>query len=181
MNAFTGTARLTRLALRRDRVQLPIWILGTTVMLSVTISSVKSQFPTEAERVRILGAAVDSPALLMLRTAPTGVGLGAMTTFQAITFLAVLAGFMSTLAVVRHTRQNEETGRAEMIGATVVGRHAALTAAMVVTAVANVVLAVLLALVLIGAGEPAAGSFAFGASVGAAGLAFAAVAAVAPS
>jgi ABC-2 type transport system permease protein len=179
MNAFTGTARLTRLALRRDRVQLPIWILGTTVMLSVTISSVKSQFPTEAERVRILGAAVDSPALLMLRTAPTGAGLGAMTTFQAITFLAVLAGFMSTLAVVRHTRQNEETGRAEMIGATVVGRHAALTAAMVVTAVANVVLAVLLALVLIGAGEPAAGSFAFGASVGAAGLAFAAVAAVA--
>jgi ABC-2 type transport system permease protein len=179
MRAFTGTARLTRLALRRDRVQLPIWILGTTVMLSVTISSVKSQFPTEAERVRILGAAVDSPALLMLRTAPTGAGLGAMTTFQAITFLAVLAGFMSTLAVVRHTRQNEETGRAEMIGATVVGRHAALTAAMVVTAVANVVLAVLLALVLIGAGEPAAGSFAFGASVGAAGLAFAAVAAVA--
>ena len=115
----------------------------------------------------------------MLRAAPTGASTGEMAVFSILAFLAVMAGFMSTLAVVRHTRQNEETGRTEMIGAMVVGRHASLTAALIVTAVANAVLAALVALVFAGNGEPAAGSVAAGLAVGAAGVAFAAIAAVA--
>ena len=55
--------------------------------------------------------------------------------------LAVLAALMSTFAVVRHTRQNEELGRAELLGATVVGRYAGLTAAVIVAVAADVVLA----------------------------------------
>ncbi|MEE6310170.1 anibiotic ABC transporter [Plantactinospora veratri] len=176
---FTGTARLTRLALRRDRIQLPLWIVGTTVLASFTYTAVREQFPTEAARLTALRTAVDTPAILMLRNAPTGVSDGDMMAFQILTFLAVLAGFMSTLTVVRHTRQNEETGRTEMIGSMVVGRHASLAAAMIVTAAANLLLATLLALALIGNGLPAAGSVAFGLGVGAAGLTFAAFAAVA--
>ncbi|MFD0970280.1 ABC transporter permease [Plantactinospora endophytica] len=176
---LTGTVRLTRLALRRDRIQLPLWILGTTVLSSTSYTAVREQFPTEADRVTALRTAVDAPAILMLRNAPTGTSDGDMMAFQILAFLAVLAGFMSTLAVVRHTRQNEETGRSELIGSMVVGRHASLTAAMIVTAGANLVLAALLALALIGNGLPAAGSVAFGLGVGAAGLTFAAIAAVA--
>lgn len=175
---FTGTARLTRLALRRDRIQLPLWILGTTVMLSATVAAVQEQYPTEADRLTVLRIAVETPAILMLRNAPSGISNGDMLAFQILAFLAVMAGFMSTLAVVRHTRQNEETGRSEMIGSMVVGRHASMTAAMIVTAGANLVLAALLALTLIGNGEPVGGSVAFGLGVGAAGLTFAAIAAV---
>jgi ABC-2 type transport system permease protein len=179
MTAFTGTARLTRLALRRDRVQLPIWILSGTILMAVTVSSTNQRYPSVADRIGVLRIAVDSPTLLMFRTAPTGSSTGTMMMFQILTSLAVLAGLMSTLAVVRHTRQNEETGRTEMLGATVVGRHAVLTAALIVTGAANAVLAVLLGFTLIGNGEPAAGSFAAGAAVGATGMAFAAVAAAA--
>ncbi|WP_329108757.1 anibiotic ABC transporter [Micromonospora sp. NBC_01699] len=179
MSALTGTARLTRLALRRDRAQLPIWILSTTLLAAITLAAVSDQYPTEADRISVLRTAVQTPALLMLRAAPTGASTGEMAMFSMLAFLAVLAGFMSTLAVVRHTRQNEETGRTEMIGATVVGRHASLAAALIVTVVANAVLAVLVALVLVGAGEPVAGSVAVGLAVAAAGLAFASVAAVA--
>ncbi|MGW4461879.1 ABC transporter permease [Micromonospora sp. NPDC004704] len=179
MSAFTGTARLTRLALRRDRVQLPIWILSTALMAAVSVSAIQAQYPTEADRITVLRTAVQTPALLMLRAAPTGASTGEMAMFQVLAFLAVLAGFMSTLAVVRHTRQNEETGRTEMIGATVVGRHASLTAALIVTVVANAVLGALVTLVLTGSGEPTVGSVAAGLAVAAAGVAFAAVAAVA--
>lgn len=179
MSTFTGTARLTRLALRRDRVQLPIWILSTTLLAAVSISASTEQYPAEADRITVLRTAVETPALLMLRAAPTGASTGEMVVFSILPFLAVLAGFMSTLAVVRHTRQNEETGRSEMIGAMVVGRHASLTAALIVTVVANAVLAALVALVFAGNGEPAAGSVAASLAVGAAGVAFAAIAAVA--
>ncbi|MFC0507619.1 ABC transporter permease [Micromonospora costi] len=178
-SAFTGTGRLARLALRRDRVQLPVWILSTVALGAFARSALDTQYPTEADRLAVLRVAVDTPAVLMFRAAPTGTSTGEMTAFGILAFLAILAGFMSTLAVIRHTRQNEETGRAEMIGATAVGRHAGLTAALVVVVGANVVLGALIALTLVGAGEPAAGSLAAGAGVGAAGIAFAAVAAVA--
>ncbi|THJ37503.1 hypothetical protein E7Y31_21225, partial [Candidatus Frankia alpina] len=101
---IAGTARLVRLALRRDRAKLPIWLLGTTVLLAVSLSATREQYPTEADRLDVLRSAADSPALLLMRTAPTGASTGALAMFQVLTPLAVLAGFMSTLAVVRHTR-----------------------------------------------------------------------------
>lgn len=177
--AYTGTGRLARLALRRDRVQLPVWILSTVALGAFAGSATDSQYPTEADRLAVLRVAVETPGLLMFRAAPTGTSDGQMTAFGILAFLALMAGFMSTLAVVRHTRQNEETGRAEMIGATAVGRHANLSAALAVVVGANVVLAALIGLAFTGNGLPAAGSFAAGAGVGAAGIAFAAIAAVA--
>ena len=74
---------------------------------------------------------------------------------------------MSVLTVVRHTRTEEETGRLELIGATVVGRYAPLTAALLAVGLANLAVAVLVALGLIGVGLPAAGSVALGLAIGA--------------
>ncbi len=39
MSAFTGTERLLRLALRRDRVVLPSWVVGTSLLVLGTASS----------------------------------------------------------------------------------------------------------------------------------------------
>ncbi|GAA3780420.1 exporter of polyketide antibiotics [Plantactinospora mayteni] len=179
MGQFTGTGRLVRLALRRDRIQLPLWILGTALVVFSMKSAVVGQFPTEKDRLGALRAVVDTPAILMFRNSPTGLSDGDMLAFGALTFIAVVVGFMSTLAVVRHTRQNEETGRTEMIGSMAVGRRAPLTAAMIVVTGANLVLAVLSTLALIASDLPTAGSLAFGLGLGAAGLTFAAIAAVA--
>ena len=52
---------------------------------------------------------------------------------------------MSILIVVRHTRAEEETGRAELVGAGVVGRHAPLAAALLAAAIADVALGVVVA------------------------------------
>ena len=86
---------------------------------------------------------------------------------------------MSLLTVVRHTRTEEETGRLELLGATVVGRYAPLTAALLTAAVANVSIVVLTVLFLAGTGLPTAGSVALALAIGLCGLVFAAVAAVA--
>lgn len=179
MSAFTGTARLTRLALRRDRVQLPLWILGTVLLLATTVSAVGEQYPTEKDRLEALATVASSPAVLILRSAPTNASEGAFVMFDILTFLALLAGFMSTLAVVRHTRQNEETGRSEMLGSMVVGRYASLMAALITAAIANAALAALIALTLAGSGMGGAGAAAAGVAVGVAGLSFAGLAAIA--
>jgi ABC-2 type transport system permease protein len=177
-SAFTGTGRLVRLALRRDRIQLPIWLVGLTLTQAATVSSVVGLYPTEQERVALAISTAQSPVGVMFNGLVSGTSLGATAMTQSFVVVAMAAAFMSTLCVVRHTRQNEETGRAEMISAGIVGRHAILTAALIVTVGANVVLGLLNAAVLIGNDLPAGGSLAAGAGIAAVGIAFAAIAAV---
>ncbi|MBO0845812.1 MAG: ABC antibiotics transporter, partial [Nocardioides sp.] len=90
-----------------------------------------------------------------------------------------LASLLSTSIVVRHTRQDEELGRAELLGAAVVGRYAALLAAVVAAGVADLALSTGLAVAVLANGLPVTGSVLVGASVGAVGLVFVGVAAVA--
>ncbi|WP_336203747.1 ABC transporter permease [Nonomuraea sp. LPB2021202275-12-8] len=179
MSAYTGTGRLIRLALRRDRVQLPIWIAGSVLLLAAGAAAVADEFPDEAGRITALKGAGTSPAVLLMRGTPVGADLGALVNFRNFAFMMVLAGLMSTFAIVRHTRQNEENGRAEMLGAGSVGRFAGLTAALVVVSGANLLLGAALTGTLLGADLPADGALAFGAATAATGLAFAGLAAVA--
>jgi ABC-2 type transport system permease protein len=179
MNTLTGTGHLIRLAVRRDRIQLPIWIVGSALVLAAGAAAVADEFAAEAERVTALKAAGGSPTVLLMRGVPVGVDTGAMVNFRNFAFMLVLAALMSTFAMVRHTRQNEETGRAELIGAGGVGRHAALAAALAVTLGANLLLGAALTGTLLAAGLPAGGALAFGAACAATGMGFAGLAAVA--
>ncbi|MFN2496741.1 MAG: ABC transporter permease [Pseudonocardiaceae bacterium] len=178
MSAFTGTGALVRLALRRDRIQLPVWLLALTGLQALTVSSVLGLYTDEAQRTTLAIASARSPVSLVFNGIVSGTSVGATVMTQSFLIVAVAAALMSTLCVVRHTRQNEETGRAELIGSGAVGRHAGLTAALLVTVGANVVLALLTALVLIGNDLPVTGSLVAGAGVAAVGVAFAAVAAI---
>ena len=165
MSGFTGTGRLTRLALRRDRVTLPAWLAGD--------DGLPGRHDRDVRRTRSRRPPTRSRRPPCRRTtracacwaSPPGRRVGGATMVRDYVTLAVLAALMSTFAVVRHTRQNEELGRAELLGATVVGRYAGLTAAVIVAVAADVVLAVLLGLAMLVNGQPASGSFAAGVAV----------------
>jgi ABC-2 type transport system permease protein len=177
MNALTGAAALTRLALRRDRISLPVWVLGLVAFTAGTTALWADQYRNAADLLQDTRIAATSPGIRMLGLA-SGSTVGGYAMVRDYLLIAVLAALMSIFAVVRHTRQNEETGRAELIGAAVVGRHAGLAAALIVTVAANAALAALLGLGMIITGQPAAGSVTAGAAVAAVGIAFAGVAAV---
>lgn len=177
MNALTGTARLTRLALRRDRVSLAAWVVALAAFTAGTTALWAGEFRDNADLTQELQVTATSPGIRMLGLA-SGASVGGYAMIRNFVLLAVLAALMSIFAVVRHTRQSEETGRAELIGAAVVGRQAGLAAALIVTVAANVVLAVLLGVALLVTGQPAGGSFTAGAAVAAVGVAFAGVSAI---
>lgn len=177
MNALTGTAALTRLAARRDRIALPAWVLGLAAFLAGTTAMWAEALADPADLAQDVRLAASNPGIRLLGLA-SGANLGGYALIRDYLLLAALAALMSTFAVVRHTRQSEETGRAEIIGAAAVGRHANLAAALIVTVAANAALAVMLGLAMLVTGQPVAGSFAAGASIAAVGVAFAGVAAV---
>ncbi|WP_263164085.1 ABC transporter permease [Streptomyces sp. SCSIO ZS0520] len=175
---YTGTQALLKLATRRDRIQLAVWMYGTAALAYSAANSVKSTYENEKARVDAVQLLSDNPALLLTRGAPVGSSQGAVSMVQVFSYLCVLAALMSTMAVVRHTRQNEETGRAELIGAQPVGRQAGLMAALLLALQANIGLFIFLGIVLPLAGLPIGGSLAAAAAVASVGLAFAGVAAV---
>ena len=170
--------RLGLLQARRDRGVLAAWILGITGIGYAAATAITTQFGGDNERAALISTAAASPAFLFLRGLPDGISTGAVTFFQGFSFTAVLAGLMSTLLVVRHTRADEDQGRLELVGSTPVGRTASLLAVLLLSVCANGLLALAVAAGFIGAGLPAAGSFLAGAAVGAVGLFFAAAAAV---
>ena len=87
-----------------------------------------------------------TPATLALYGQIFGDSVGALVAWRLGGVALALAGLMSILIVVRHTRADEETGRAELVGAGVVGRHAPLAAALLVAAIADAALGVVVVL-----------------------------------
>jgi ABC-2 type transport system permease protein len=174
VTSLTGTGRLVRLILRRDRLLLPLWILFVGLIPLSYASSLAAVFPTAVERQQY----GDNAGFVALYGRLSGTSLGELVAWRA-GFLPVIVGLIGLLTVIRHTRTEEETGRRELLGATVVGRHAGLAAALAATFGANLVLAAVVALGMLGKHLPATGSVAFGAELAAAGWVFAAVGAVA--
>ncbi|KXK58617.1 anibiotic ABC transporter [Micromonospora rosaria] len=178
MSALTGTGSLTRLVLRRDRVMLGLWLLGLPLLAASLAVSMADIYGGDQERIGYATTATSSLVARVFNGPIHGTSLGAVVATESFLTLAVLTALLSTFAVVRHTRQNEETGRAELLGSSVLGRHALLTAALLVVVGANLLAAVGLAVALVAAGLPVTGSVAAAAAIGAIGVSFTAVAAV---
>ncbi|HEV7899875.1 MAG TPA: ABC transporter permease [Planosporangium sp.] len=178
MTAFTGTRALARLALRLDRVRLPVWVLTIAILPAATAAQYMKLYPTEQSIKQVAGV-VTNPSLVAANGPLFGLSLGGLTAWKIGATELILVALMSLLTVVRHTRTEEETGRLELVRAGMVGRYAPLTAALLVAGLANVVIVALVALGLVGTGLPVGGSVALGLAIGVAGLMFAAVAAAA--
>lgn len=178
MNGLAGTGHLVRLILRRDRVLLPLWIVILGILPATYASATDGLYPTPEGLREYYTSIVSNPSLLSTIGPAFGPSLGSLTAWRS-GFLIVIVGLISLLTVVRHTRTEEDAGRRELLGATVVGRQAPLAAALTVVFAGNLGLGAIIALALIGYGLPVVGSVALGLSFAAAGWAFAAVGAVA--
>jgi ABC-2 type transport system permease protein len=175
---FSGTLGLLRLYLRRDRVVAPLWILLLSVPLAtVYVGSIAAVYPTQADRAAFAATIMASPAQRALYGNVYGDSLGATGIWKAGMF-HVLIAVAVILTMIRHTRADEETGRAELIDSTAVGRYANLTAALLLCGGASILTGLIGIAGLLTLDVPAAGSVAFGLALACTGLVFTAVAAV---
>ncbi|OKK02658.1 ABC transporter permease [Streptomyces sp. CB03234] len=176
MSALTGTGTLTRLALRRDRLMLPLWTVVVGGMVASGSGSLKALYDTPAKRADVAASMTANSSMRSLYGPVFGDSTGALVAWRFATFAAVLAAVMSLIIVVRHTREEEETGRQEMLSAARVGRRAPLTAALLTALVANAAVALIITAGL--SGEGVAGALALGLAVGGTGMVFATMAAI---
>ncbi len=177
--SLTGVRELARLAFRRDRLVLPIWVYALTVIAASGGFGIKLVYKTLKDRLSIAASVHRDPALSFLYGQLHGSSLGAIVAWRYLSYAALGAGLMTTFLVVRHSRADEESGRLELVGSTAVGRRAPLAVAMLVATTASLILFVLSSALLALGGLSWPGSVAFAAGELGCGLVFIGIAAVA--
>ena len=164
--------RMMGLQLRRDRLTMAVWILGTTLLALASVAAVAKEYGAHAEQQTVLRLALANPSVLAFRGAPNGASTGSILWFELFTWLAVVAGLMNTFFATRHGRAYEERGRRELVAAAPITRAAPLAATLVLGVVADLVLGLLLAGAFATGGVGAAGALTAGATFAVTGIAF---------
>ncbi|WP_169583524.1 MULTISPECIES: polyketide antibiotic transporter [Microbacterium] len=157
---------------RRDWLQVLLWTVGTALLAYSSYIGVADAYGTERDRTSLLAAALANPVILLFRGLPSGADEGAFMVFLIFPWLAMLAAFMSTFLAVRHTRGDEEAGRAELISATPAGRSLPIIATATHGLLANLLLSALTAGAFLAAGLDAEGALLTGLAAGGVGVVF---------
>ncbi|PYF02478.1 ABC-2 type transport system permease protein [Ureibacillus chungkukjangi] len=176
---FKGTGLLSLLILRRDRYRIPLWLIGIGFFTFVVPIAFTSLYNTQEQR-DVMAQTMENPAMIaMVGTHDlSNYTLGVMTAHQMLLMTAVVVGLMSILLVTRHTREDEENGRVELIRSLPVGRLSNLNATLFVYTGVYIALALLIGFGLFALNIESMnleGSLLFGAVLGATGLFFAGV------
>jgi ABC-2 type transport system permease protein len=178
--AYAGTTTLLRAALRRDRRRLLIWVLSLGLLTVYTTVGLGAIYDTQASR-QSRAAVIGTPAGTMLGGPGYGTEhytIGAMIANELGLSVMVALSIMSLLLVVRHTRAEEDDGRAELLLSGVVGRRAPLLAALLVVGAADLAVGVVVFAGLVGSGLAAVDSLALAAGWVLTGAVFGCVGAV---
>lgn len=151
---WTGTLSLLRLALRRDRIRLSIWLAALTLMMVYAPNAIKLAYPDEAQRQARVNL-MKTPAAIIMGGPMFGgneTDLGAMMANELMLTMIVATSILAILTVVRHTRAEEESGAAELVLSSVVGRYARTTAALIMIGGVNAALTVTMTLAMASTG-----------------------------
>ncbi len=187
-NGFAGTTKLLRLILRLDRVRLSLWLLGLVTLVAITPLSLRAVLDAEAEQSGVTTEEVLIRQAALLETNSASIALqgppdaldtfGGRYAFEIGAFTLAIVAVMNILLIVRHTRAEEESGRADLVRAASVGPWSALAAVGIVAIAADAVLGLATTVVFVADGRAVSSSLLFGSSIAMCGLLFAAIALV---
>lgn len=178
--AWSGTTSLLRLALRRDRIRLSVWVAALTLMMVYAPNAIRLAYPEEAQRQARVNL-MKTPAAIIMGGPMFGgneTDLGAMMANELMLTMIVATSILCILTVIRHTRAEEESGAAELVLSSVVGRYARTYAALILVGGVNAVLAVTMTLAMSSTGFGLIDTAAMCLGITGAAMVFGAVAAV---
>lgn len=180
MSVLTGVRVLFPVTARTHARSIAPWIAGVSALSVSSILAYRLIFPDVGDRKQLAGALGANPALSLIfgpaRDLMTNDGFNAWRSGALGVFFAAL---MSILTVVGTSRADEDSGQAELLASSVLGRQARLSVAVLLAAAASTVLGAVCFLLTVACGGAAVPSLLLSATFTASGFMFAGVAAVA--
>lgn len=152
--ALAGTGHLIRFILRRDRVRMSVWAASMTAFIAYFSVALSTVFDASALAAR--AQVMRTPAGIVM--GGPGYGADHYTPMVAVAnegtlWLVAALSLMAILHMVRHSRAEEESGRAELVRAGAIGRLAPAAAALTTLALHLAVITALCALATFAAPE----------------------------
>lgn len=185
-HGFTGTITLLRLILRLDRIKLTLWVLGLVTIIGITPTSVRAIIDAEAEIQGVPAEQVLAQQAALLETNGASIALqgppdaldtfGGRYAFEIGAFTLAIVALMNILLIGRHTRAEEESGRAELVRSAAVGAWSPLAAVSIAAVGANLILGLGTSVIFIADGQDEWRSLLYGLSITVCGMLFAAIA-----
>lgn len=172
-----GIKPLIRLILRRDRVKLPLWVVGIVLSLLAMVPLLKETYGDPKSLAALHQTFGLNPAGLFLTGPMDAPTFGALMTIETVLWWGLIIAFMNTFFIVRHTRQNEEIGAQELILSGQVHRSSGLVSALVVAFFCNGLIALGIGAGMHGVDTGGGNAWLYGLAFGTFGFVWAAIAA----
>lgn len=177
---LTGTRHLLRLVLRRDRFRLPLWVVALGGMITASALAVPPIYDSPEKIAGYASAVGTSPVSYLMSGRQAAIDTIGGIVANEISQVAQLGiCLMVMFLVVRHTRAEEESGRAELVRSAVVGRHAATLAGLLYGVSAAVLIGAITTTSMLATGLDGVGSVTYGVGLTLLGLCYVAISLVA--
>lgn len=178
-DTLAGTGHLVRLGLRRDRLPIMLWITVTVAIVLGGVAAAETTYPTAQDRQARWEQLQSVPMLVVFQGRAFADTADALAVQQAFAVGTMAAALGAVIVVARGTRNEESSGRRELLGGLPMGRHADLAASLGIALAAGAMIAAMVAGGLVTSGKPIAGSLALALVIGAAALTGTGLAAIA--
>lgn len=176
LNSFRALLVVT---LRQEVRAIAPWVLLVSILSASSVLAYRWIFPEPADRAALSLSISANPALaLIFGPARDLMSADGFNAWRAGMLGALLSGIMTALLVVRGSRADEDSGRAELVASGIIGRRARLLVPVTVAALAALALGVVSFLLTWAVGGGAASSLVLSADFTASALVFAALAAL---
>lgn len=179
-SAAPATRALLKVSLHQDVPNIAPWVVLISVLSASSVLIYAWIFPDDADRAALATAMHGNPALSLIfgpaRDLMTSDGFNA---WRAGQLGAFFAGLMTILIVIRNSRADEDSGRAELLSSGVLARQSRLAVALAMATLASIALGMVCFVLTIASGGGLIATLVLSATFTASGLMFAGVAAIA--
>lgn len=175
---LAGLRIVTSLGVRREWRPIACWGAVIVAVVVSSVGAIASLYPDTASRERLAGTIGNNPAFLALNGPLPATSIGGVAAWRIGVYGAAAVAYLGASTVVRRTRAEEESGRAELLASAVLGRFTLLITAVAMAWGACLLIGVVCALGCMAQGLPVGGSLAFGVGLAGPGVVFTALAAV---
>jgi ABC-2 type transport system permease protein len=176
----TGVAALIRAIIRRDRIRLGVWLAVIPILHVVFINAFGSMFNDDPVGLAARGALARTPTSVVFGGPAYGADnytLAVMFGNELTLYYAIALAIGAATLIMRATREDEERGAYELVGAAPVGRFAQLTASMITVSATMLIAGALIGTISVLVGDfDVASSFVFGIGIALCAISFAALA-----
>lgn len=177
---LTGFVPLYKNAMRLSFKSFMPWSIAATLLAATSFVAYGNVFTTLADRQNLSMAVNSNPAFnLILGTSDNLLTADGFTAWRSVVLGSFITAFMSILLVIRQTRSKEDSGEAEIVASSVVGRYTQTSVGLAVAWTASIFTGFLVFTSTVLLGGDIKTSILLGASLAASGIMFAGVAAVA--